>query len=174
VHYFLRVGNDAPEFTAVADTGKKWSDVPFLGKRIVVLFFYEADFTPNCTREAREMQAVFTALRGERAELVGVSGDSPETHQRFKKSNKLTYPLLSDPKGELAKRFGVSQSGGGVLRIKDRGEHLDIRRTFTAGRWTYIIDRDGKIAYKKPDVNPIGHAKEVLTFVRRLNANDKR
>jgi peroxiredoxin Q/BCP len=171
VHYFVRVGDSATVFSATDDQGKKWTSSPFMGKKILVLFFYEGDFMKNCTREAREMQAVLGELRADRAEVVGISGDSPANHRRFKKANKLTYPLLADEDGKVTYRFGVSRSGGGVLRVKDeKGNAIEVERSMTAGRWTFIIDRDGKVAYKKMDVAPAGHAREVLAVVRKLSA----
>jgi peroxiredoxin Q/BCP len=169
VHYFLRVGDKAPAFSAIDDQGKKWTSTTHARKKILVLYFYEGDFMPNCTRQAREMQAVLGQLRAQGAEVVGISGDTPANHERFKETNKLSFPLLSDEKGTLAHRFGVSRSGGGVLRIKDAdGDEIEIRRGMTPGRWTFIIDREGNVAYKKTDVVPAGHAREVLNFVRRL------
>jgi len=170
VHYFVRVGDKFPELTAPDDQGKKWTSTSVVGKKILVLFFYEGDFMPNCTKEAKEMQGIFTQLRGERADLVGVSGDSAESHQRFKKKNKLAFRLLSDEDGKMTYRMGVSRSGGGVQRIKEGGVEIEIRRGCTPGRWTFIVDRDGTVAYKKMDAKPVGHAKDVLAFVRRLNA----
>jgi peroxiredoxin Q/BCP len=116
------------------------------------------------------MEALHRQIRAEGAEVIGISGDSAETHRSFRKTHKLTYRLLSDYEGKLAFRFGVARSGGGVLRIKDAaGNETEIRRGATLGRWTFIIDREGKVAYKKMDVDPDKHAREVLAFVRKMN-----
>jgi peroxiredoxin Q/BCP len=172
VHYFVRPGDSAPEFSAIDDQDKKWSSSTFTEKKILVVFFYEGDFMKDCTKEAREMQTWLGALRGERAEVVGVSGDSAANHRLFKKANKLKFTLLADQDGKVAHRFGVSRSGGGVLRVKDEdGDIIEVERGMTAGRWTFIIDRHGKVAYKKMDVAPAGHAREVLAVVRKLNAS---
>jgi thioredoxin-dependent peroxiredoxin len=174
VHYFVRVGDKAPEFSATDDQGKKWKSTSHVGKKVLILFFYEGDFMTNCTKQVRDMQSVAKALRAEGAEAVGISGDSPANHQLFKKTNKLTLTLLCDEDRNAALRFGVSRSGGGVLRIKIQGEEVEIRRGSTPGRWTFIIDRNGKVVSKKIGVNPATHAKEVLAFVRRLNAKGAR
>jgi peroxiredoxin Q/BCP len=171
VHYYIRVGDSAPVLSATDDQDKKWSSTPFLGKKILVLFFYEGDFMKNCTKEAREMQSLLSELRTDRAEVIGVSGDTAANHRRFKKANKLSFTLLADSDGKVAHRLGVSRSGGGVLRVKDeRGHEIEVERGMTAGRWTFIIDLHGKVAYKKMDASPAGHAREVLAIVRKLNA----
>ncbi len=126
---------------------------------------------PLCTKQAREMEAIHKELRAEGAEVVGISGDTPGNHRLFRKANKLTFTLLSDYEGKMTYRFGVSRSGGGVRRIQNAdGDTIEIRRGTTPGRWTFIIDREGNVAYKKMDVNPDTHAREVLAFVRKLNA----
>jgi peroxiredoxin Q/BCP len=170
VHYYVRVGDKVPEISSLNDQGKKWTSTAQVGKKVQVLFFYEGDFMPDCTKQARDMEAVHKQLRAEGAEVVGISGDSAEAHRLFRKTNKLTFTLLADYEGTVTYRFGVSRSGGGVRRIKDAdGDTIEIRRGVTPGRWTFIIDKEGRVAYKKADVNPTTHAREVLKFVRRLN-----
>ena len=110
VHYFIQVGESAPEFTATDDQGKKWLSSSYLGKKkVVVLCFYEGDFMPDCTREATEMRAVLSQLHFEKAEVFGISGDTPANHQLFKKTNKLKFTLLSDKDAKIAHRWGVSR-----------------------------------------------------------------
>ncbi len=170
VHYFVQVGDRGPEITAKDDQGKKWSSTDHVGKWILVLFFYEGDFMTKCTQQARDMEALHKQIRAEGAEVVGISGDSVETHKLFRKTYKLTYRLLSDYDGKVTFRFGVAKSGGGVMRIKDSaGSEIEIERGTTPGRWTFIIDQDGKVVYKKTDVDPAKHAREVLAFVRKMN-----
>jgi thioredoxin-dependent peroxiredoxin len=170
VHYYVQVGARGPEWTAVDDQGKKWTSTAHVGKWVLVLFFYEGDFMANCTRQARDMETLHKQIRAEGAELIGISGDSAETHQLFRKTNKLTYRLLCDYEGKMTYRYGVAKSGGGVRRIKDSsGDEIEIRRGCTPARWTFIIDREGKVVYKKINVDPATHAREVLSFVRKLN-----
>jgi peroxiredoxin Q/BCP len=169
VHYYVRVGDRAPEFSATDDHGKKWSSKEVVGRQTLVLFFFEGDFMKNCTRQARDLQAALEQLEACKAVVVGVSGDTAANHQLFKKANKLGFTLLADPEGKVAHRFGVSRSGGGTLRVKVAGVDYELRRGMTAGRWTFIIDTAGRVAYKKMDVNPAEHAREVVAVVRRLN-----
>jgi peroxiredoxin Q/BCP len=172
VHYFISVGDQEPAIVAKDDQGKKWSSTDHVGKWALVLFFYEGDFMKKCTQQARDMEALHKQIRAEGAEVVGISGDSVATHQLFRKTHKLTYRLLSDYDGKITFRFGVAKSGGGVMRIKDfEGSEIEIERGTTPGRWTFIIDREGKVVYKKTDVDPAKHAREVLAFVRKMNAD---
>jgi thioredoxin-dependent peroxiredoxin len=170
-HYYIRVGSKFPEVTSTDDQGKVWNSASYTGKKALVLFFYEGDFMTNCTKQTREMQIYLSEFRREGAEVVGVSGDTVDNHQRFKKANFLTFPLLSDPKAELTYRLGVARSGGGVRRIKDeKGEEFEVRRGMTPGRWTFVVDREGTVVYKKMGANSVGHAKEILAFLRKMNA----
>jgi peroxiredoxin Q/BCP len=169
-HYYVRVGDKAPEFTSTDDQGRPWKSTDTIGKKIVVLFFYEGDYMTDCIVQTREMQGILPQLNYEGAEIVGVSGDTPANHERFKRLNHLSYTLLADPKAELAFRLGVARSGGGVRRIKDEmGKEFEVRRGMTAARWTFIFNREGKVVYKKMGVKPSGSAREVLAFVQQLN-----
>jgi peroxiredoxin Q/BCP len=169
-HFFVRVGDRAPAITAMDDQGKKWSSTDHRGKWTLVLFFYEGDFMKRCTQQARDVEALHKQIRAEGAEVVGISGDSAETHKLFRKSYGLTYRLVSDYEGKVTFRFGVSKSGGGVMRVKTPdGSVIDVERGTTPGRWTFIIDRKGKVVYKKINVDPAKNGREVLAFVRKMN-----
>jgi peroxiredoxin Q/BCP len=169
-HFFVRMGDRGPAVVAPDDQGKKWSSADHVGKWVMVLFWYEGDFMSKCTQQARDMEALHKQIRAEGAEVVGISGDSVETHKLFRKANKLTYRLVSDYDGKVTHRFGVAKSGGGVMRVKDSdGAQIEIERGNTPARWTFILDREGKVVYKKTDVDPAKHASEVLAFVRKMN-----
>ncbi len=134
VHYFISVGDQGPAVVAKDDQGKKWSSTDHVGKWALVLFFYEGDFMKKCTQQARDMEALHKQIRAEGAEAVGISGDSVETHQLFRKTYKLTYRLLSDYDGKVTYRFGVAKSGGGVMRFKDAsGSVVEIEPRHHAG-----------------------------------------
>ena len=82
-------------------------------------------------------------------EVVGVSGDSAENHRIFKKAHELNFTLLADNDGEVAKKFGVPVTLGDKTVVKQiDGEQTSLLRTATAKRWTFVIDRDGKIVHK--------------------------
>ena len=102
-------------------------------------------------------------------EVVGVSGDALTTHQLFKKDQKLNFTLLADEDGSLAKKFGVPVGKGGEVKVKDAdGKPVTLKRGVTAARWTFIIGKDGKIAYKNTRVNPGQDSKQVADFIGKL------
>ena len=167
-HYFVRVGDAAPRFELLDDQGKKWRLADHLGKRVVVLFFYMGDYFPQSVREARRFRDDVNRLRQEGVEVVGVSGDTPASHTLFKKSYRLNYPLLSDPKGEVAWRFGMPISGGGSQQVQGPdGDEVTITRGSTPPFWTWVIGRDGRVLDKCTQVKQDQESKRVLALLRK-------
>ncbi|MGH7225673.1 MAG: peroxiredoxin, partial [Gemmataceae bacterium] len=103
----LKKGDKAPSFQASDDHGKTWKSSDHVGKKVIVVYFFPADFTRGCTNQACTYRDDMDKLTGNGILVVGVSGDSAKTHALFKKHHKLNYTLLADEKGELAKKFGV-------------------------------------------------------------------
>ena len=83
------------------------------------------------------------------AEVIGVSGDTAKNHQVFKKAHQLNFTLLADTDGKIAELFGVPVSKGEktVTKLID-GVDVELTRTATAKRWTFIIDRNGKVVHR--------------------------
>ena len=164
----LKVGEKAPTFQASDDQGKDWKSTEHVGKRIVVLYFFPADFTGGCTKQACGFRDDFKRLADKGVEVVGVSGDSAKTHKLFKEHHKLPYTLLADENGALAKLFGVPVGKGGEVTVKEL-DNLKIKQGVRAQRWTFVIDKDGKIAYKDDKVNAAEDSKKILDLVEKLN-----
>jgi peroxiredoxin Q/BCP len=168
----LNVGDPAPVFQLLDEKGNTWSSSDHVGKKWVVVYFYPGDFTPGCTAQANAFRDAMNKLTGLGVEVVGVSGDSVKTHELFRKAQKLNFTLLSDGDGAVAKRFGVPFGPGGKARAKDAdGKPVEIDRAGTAARWTFVIGKDGKVAYKNTKVVPAADAKAVTEFV--TDAKDK-
>lgn len=165
----LNVGDRAPAFQSKDDKGLTWKSADHVGKKVIVVYFYPGDFTPGCTAQAKKFQENMNKLYDQGAEVVGVSGDSVKTHALFKDTYKLTYTLIADEKGELAKKFGVPVGAGATVKTtlpdKDRTK-LEFKRETTAARWTFIIGLDGKIVYKNTKVNPVEDSKQVEAFLK--------
>jgi peroxiredoxin Q/BCP len=123
----------------------------FLGKHLVVLYFYPKDFTPGCTTEACSFRDDYKAYEERGAVVVGVSLDSVESHAKFSEHHSLPFTLLSDNRKEVAKAYGVLGTGG-----------------FLAKRVTFIIDRNGSIAGIFPKVDVKQHSQEVLEALDKL------
>jgi peroxiredoxin Q/BCP len=121
----VEVGDEAPDFTLPDQEGRPVTLSKLRGKN-VVLYFYPKDFSPGCTREACDFRDSYEDFTDAGAVVVGVSGDSVESHKRFIDEYKLPFTLLSDMKGEVRKLYGTYRILGLV-----------------SGRYTFIIDKEG-------------------------------
>jgi len=164
----LNVGDKAPAFDARDDRDTTWESSARFGKGWVVVYFYPGDFTPGCTAQATAFAAAMDKLTEKGVEAVGASGDSVKTHELFKKAEKLNFTLLSDEEGAIAKRFGVPFGVGAAVKAKDAdGKPIEFRRAGTAARWTFVIGKDGKVAYKNTKVVPADDAKAITEFIAK-------
>lgn len=165
----LKVGDIAPAFQSKDDQGLTWKSADHLGKKYIVVYFYPGDFTPGCTAQAKKFQADMNKLYDQGAEVVGVSGDSAKTHALFKDAYKLTFTLVADEKGSLAKQFGVPVSKGADVKFcKPDKTFLEFKREVTEARWTFVIGLDGKIVYKNTKVIPADDSKKISEFLEKM------
>lgn len=162
----VEVGKPAPVFESVDDQGKPWKSTDHVGKKILVVYFYPADMTGGCTKQACGFRDDMSKLTEKGVEVVGVSGDSVKNHQVFKKFHKLNFALLADEKGDVAKAFGVETSKGGTVKTKDiDGNDVSLERGVTAKRWTFVIGKDGKVIYKNTMVAAAEDSKKILELI---------
>ena len=151
----LKVGDPAPEFEALDDTGKPWKSADHVGKHIMVVYFYPADMTPGCTKQACGYRDRLEELQNAGVEVVGISGDSVHNHQLFKEAHKLNFTLLADVNGEVARKFGVPYfAGQTVVKKEINGKLESLVREITPHRWTFVIGRDKTIKFKNDHVKP--------------------
>jgi peroxiredoxin Q/BCP len=169
----LKVGDKAPAFEGRTDEDKLWKSKDHVGKKVLVVYFYPADMTGGCTKQACNYRDAIAEMDGDEVEVVGVSGDSVENHQHFKKEHKLNFTLLADPEGKIAKAFGVKTGDGGVVNVSVGGKDVSLERGVTASRWTFVIDRDGKIALKDDKVDASKDTERTLKVVEKLAAKKK-
>lgn len=152
----VKVGQNAPPFSVVADDGKTISLADFKGKR-VVLYFYPKDNTPGCTREACSFQENLGKLAGKNAVVLGVSRDSAKSHSGFKTKYKLAFPLLVDADSALHRAYGAW------------GTKTMYGKTIEGAlRTTVIIDEKGKIGAIFNAVKVDGHTEAVLAALDSL------
>lgn len=165
----LKVGDPAPVFEALDDAGKPWKSTDHFGKKTLVVYFYPADMTGGCTKQACGFRDDLAKLADAGVEVVGVSGDSVRNHQLFKKVEKLTFPLLADTEGTVAAAFGVPhvKEEKSIEREVD-GKKEILVRTVTAQRWTFVIGKDGKIAAKNTKVTAAEDSQTILKLVGSL------
>jgi len=162
------VGDKAPSFTAKDDNGDSWSTDQIYGSSILVIYFYPAAMTGGCTKQAcsfRDDKANFDKMD---AVVVGISGDEIQNLQYFKEAHDLNFPLLSDPDGSIAKRFGVPLRDGGSITRNIDGKDVTLERGVTSSRWTFIIDKSGKIVYKNSEVNAEKDSETTLSIIKNL------
>jgi thioredoxin-dependent peroxiredoxin len=114
----LKAGERAPEFTLPDQTGADRSLTQLLSAGAIILYFYPADFTPGCTRQACKMRDLHTELQKAGLGVVGISPQSPESHARFREKYSLPFTLLSDEQKTVIKMYGLNGPLGiGVRRV---------------------------------------------------------
>ena len=146
----LKAGQKAPDFTVLNDKGEKVKLSGFKGKK-VVLYFYPKDDTPGCTKEACAFRDGIAEIKKRGAEVIGVSIDSVESHQKFKNKFDLNFPLLADTDKKMVEAYGTWKEKSMYGK-----KYMGIERT------TFIIDESGKVSHIFPKVRVDEHYDEVL------------
>jgi thioredoxin-dependent peroxiredoxin len=113
----LATGELAPDFELPDQDGRKRRLADLLGGKPLILYFYPADFTPGCTREACDLRDLHTQILSAGLKVVGVSPQSPESHARFREKFSLPFTLLADEDKQVIKAYDVDGPLGiGVRR----------------------------------------------------------
>ena len=165
----LEVGSKVDSFIANADSGDLWQLSEHVGKKNIVVYFYPAAMTNGCTKQACAYRDQSAALNDVDAVVVGVSGDSVNNLKLFKQANDLNFPLLSDADGSIAELFGVATRGGGSIERQLDGITHVLTRGLTTMRWTFIIDKNGKVVYKNDQVKATEDTSTVLAELKKLS-----
>ncbi|MFU8797175.1 MAG: thioredoxin-dependent thiol peroxidase [Gammaproteobacteria bacterium] len=146
----VNIGDEAPNFTLIADNNETVSLKQFRGKK-VILYFYPKDNTPGCTQEACDFRDQFVNFNQHDAIILGISKDKPETHRKFKQKYALPFTLLSDTDAKVCEAYGVinpkSLFGKTFLGIQ---------------RSTFLIDEKGILQGIWRKVKVPKHAETVL------------
>ena len=145
----LKEGNTAPDFSFKSKNQRtKLSD---FRKRKVVLYFYPRDFTTGCTTEATEFTRDYDRFKSAGIEIIGVSPDTDESHEKFKQKMNIPYQLAADVDNSISKKYGTY----GLKKFMGK-EYMGVNRT------TFLVDENGKIVRIFNKVKPMGHSNEVL------------
>lgn len=150
----LTTGTAAPDISARRRDGTTLR-LSSLSGRFVLVYFYPKDDTPGCTAEACALNDSLAELTESGADVIGVSTDSWESHQRFSEKYGLEFALASDSDHQIRKAYGVGKMMG-VLPVVQRV--------------SFLVGPDGRIAHVWPHVTPARHAADVLAEVRRHTA----
>lgn len=156
----VEVGDIAPPFCLPGGDEQEFCLKDFLGKWLV-LYFYPRDNTSGCTREAVDFTAALPALRDLGAEVLGVSRDSPASHQRFTKKHGLGVKLASDPDHKVTEAYGA----WALKRMYGKESYGVVRSTF-------LIDPQGKVARIWRKVAVKGHADAVIKALQELKGKE--
>lgn len=126
----LKAGDEAPEFRLQDQDGRARRLSELIAGKPLILYFYPADFTPGCTKEACDLRDLHARILASGLRVVGVSPQSPESHRRFRQEHELPFMLLSDEDKVAIRAYGVDGPLGiGVRRatflIDERGRVVD-------------------------------------------------
>ena len=101
-----------------------------------------------------------------------MSGDALANLKLFKQTNNLNFTLLSDITGEIARIFGVNVRDGGSFTKKFGDQEIELKRSYTPSRWTFILDNTSKVIYKDTEVDFNNDNQKVIDYLRNLNSTD--
>jgi len=149
----LKVGDMAPDFELVSDSGKKIRLSDYRGKR-VILYFYPADDTPGCTTQACGFRDAHARIEERNAVVLGVSPDGVASHQRFKTKYNLPFTLLVDQDHKVAETYGV----WGLKQSYGKEYYGVIRSHF-------VIDEHGRLADVQVKVSPMDSVARALETI---------
>lgn len=143
-------GMMAPDFSMRDAKGKTLKLSDLRGKNVVV-YFYPKDFTPGCTTEATEFTRDYKKFVEVGIEVVGISPDSEDSHDKFRAEMRIPYPLVADTEKQVSEQYGVY----GLKKFMGR-EYMGVNRS------TFLVDKTGKVIKVFGKVKAAGHSKEVL------------
>ena len=150
-------GDRAPLFTLTSDDGSKWKLGDVKGSSVVV-YFYPKDDTPGCTKEACAFRDQKKEIKQLSVQLVGVSPDGQEEHEKIRDKYKLNFPLLVDEGHKVAEKYGAW-----------REKNMYGKKTMGIVRSTFLINAEGRFAKIWRRVQVDGHDQEVLYAIAELD-----
>jgi len=150
----MKTGDRAPDFELLTNQGSTVRLADYRGKKAIVLYFYPKDETTGCTVEACSFRDEYEDFSAAGAEVIGVSDDSVDSHQKFAAHYKLPFVLASDPGGVLREKMGVTKTLG-----------------LLPGRVTLVIDKAGVIRDRFSSLIRFkAHVHNALELVKRLQS----
>ena len=146
----LKIGNKAPDFESINQNGDKVKLSDFIGKK-VVLYFYPRDNTPGCTAQACNLKDNYNTLKQNGYTILGISKDSPKSHQKFINKFDLPFDLIADEDQSVHIKYGtwIEKSMYG-------------KNYMGTARWTFLIDEKGNIENIIQKVKTKEHTSQIL------------
>jgi thioredoxin-dependent peroxiredoxin len=149
----IKIGSSIPAFTLPDQNGDLFDINSVLGKKNLVIYFYPKDDSPGCTAQACSFRDQFEVFKEADAVIIGISGQSVESHKEFAEKHRLSFTLLSDEGNKIRKQFSVPTNLLGLL----------------PGRVTYIADKTGKVVYVfNSQMHAEKHVDEALRILKEL------
>jgi thioredoxin-dependent peroxiredoxin len=149
----IKIGSSIPHFALPDQNGNLFDINSVLGKKNLVIYFYPKDDSPGCTKEACSFRDQFEAFKEADAVIIGISGQSVESHKQFTEKYRLSFTLLSDEGNKIRKQFGVPSDLLGLL----------------PGRVTFVADKNGKVIYVfNSQTQAAKHVDEALRILKEL------
>ncbi|MEJ7780668.1 MAG: thioredoxin-dependent thiol peroxidase [Daejeonella sp.] len=150
----LSEGQKAPDFTAKDQNGKNISLSDFSGKD-VILYFYPKDDTPGCTAEACSFRDNYQSLLSRGFEVIGVSTDDEQSHQKFITKYNLPFPLISDTDRNIVESYGVWVE-----------KNMYGKKYMGVARNTFIIDKEGMIKKIIKKVDTANSSAQIIDLLK--------
>jgi peroxiredoxin Q/BCP len=149
----IKIGSSIPTFTLPDQNGNLFDINSVLGKKNLVIYFYPKDDSPGCTAQACSFRDQFEVFKEADAVIIGISGQSVESHKEFAEKHRLSFTLLSDEGNKIRKQFGVPSDLLGLL----------------PGRVTFVADKKGKVIYVfNSQTQATKHVDEALGILKEL------
>ncbi len=149
----IRIGSSIPAFTLPDQNGNLFDINSVLGKKNLVIYFYPKDDSPGCTKEGCSFRDQFEVFTEADAVIIGISGQSVESHKEFAEKHRLSFTLLSDEGNKIRKQFGASSDLFGLL----------------PGRVTFVANKKGKVINVfNSQTQATKHVDEALRILKEL------
>jgi thioredoxin-dependent peroxiredoxin len=148
------VGDAVPVFSLHDQNDSLFNISDFIGKKILVIYFYPKDESSGCTKEACSFRDNYNMFTKAGAMVIGINSGTVDSHKKFIQNHLLPFTLLSDPGNKVLKMFGVKS------------------KFFITGRETFVIDLLGKVIFTYDSfTNGSAHEKETLQFIEKMQKN---
>jgi peroxiredoxin Q/BCP len=148
----IKIGSSIPTFTLPDQNGNLFDINSVLGKKNLVIYFYPKDDSPGCTAQACSFRDQFEVFTEADALIIGISGQSVESHKEFAEKHRLSFTLLSDDDNKIRKLFGVKANLFGLV----------------PGRVTFVADKTGKVIYIfNSQSQAVKHVDEALRILKQ-------